>query len=78
MSDQQHSAPFDKLMIIRTIILLIAWLNQFLVMKGYTPLPIDNEELQYLLHLLWPLLHRSGPGGKIMMFVTKQDVIPSF
>jgi SPP1 family holin len=46
LSNQHHSAPFDKMMIIRTVILLIAWLNQFLVMKGYTPLPIDNEELQ--------------------------------
>lgn len=35
-------------MFIRTFVLLIAWLNQFLVMKGYSPLPFGNEELEFI------------------------------
>lgn len=38
--------PFDKGMIIRTIILALAWLNQFLVMNGHSPLPFDNAQTE--------------------------------
>jgi SPP1 family holin len=34
----------EKMTIIRTISLFIAWLNTFLVSKGYTPLPLIDEE----------------------------------
>lgn len=46
MSSNEKLAPFDKMMIIRSIILFIAWINQFLVMKGYSPLPFNDEELE--------------------------------
>lgn len=34
-------------MIIRTIVLAVALLNQTLVMFGWSPLPISNEEIEY-------------------------------
>ncbi|MEI4768149.1 phage holin [Psychrobacillus sp. FJAT-51614] len=43
---ERNLAPFDKMMIIRTAILLIAWFNQFLVLKGYSPLPFTDSELE--------------------------------
>lgn len=46
MTNNQNTAPFDKMMIIRTVILFSTWLNQFLVMKGYSTLPFNNEELE--------------------------------
>lgn len=39
-------------MIIRTAVLLLAWLNQFLVMKGYKALPITNEDITFIITLL--------------------------
>lgn len=38
--------PFDKFMIIRTIILVLAWLNQFLVLKGHGPIPFDDAQIE--------------------------------
>lgn len=38
--------PFDKGMIVRTVILFLAWLNQFLVINEYSPLPFDNEQVE--------------------------------
>ncbi|MEK4485900.1 phage holin [Psychrobacillus sp. FSL H8-0484] len=52
MTNKQNPAPFDKMMIIRTVILLLAWLNQFLVMKGYKALPITNEDITFIITLL--------------------------
>ncbi|KQL35909.1 phage holin [Psychrobacillus sp. FJAT-21963] len=52
MSNNDKLAPFDKMMIIRSIILFIAWINQFLVMKGYSPLPFNDEELELGVTLL--------------------------
>lgn len=52
MSSNEKLAPFDKMMIIRSIILFIAWINQFLVMKGYSPLPFNDEELELGVTLL--------------------------
>lgn len=52
MSSNDKLAPFDKMMIIRSIILFIAWINQFLVMKGYSPLPFNDEELELGVTLL--------------------------
>ena len=44
MSETNNQAPFEKLMIIRTVILFLAWINQYLVMKGYSPLPFSDGE----------------------------------
>jgi SPP1 family holin len=38
--------PFDKSMIIRSIILLIVWVNQFLVVGGYGALPFDDVQTE--------------------------------
>lgn len=38
--------PFDKGMIIRTAVLFAAWLNQFLVVSGYSPLPFDDAGIE--------------------------------
>ncbi|SDN09606.1 holin, SPP1 family [Psychrobacillus sp. OK028] len=46
MTNKQSAAPFEKMMIVRTVILLIAWLNQFLVMKGYSPIEFSNEDVE--------------------------------
>lgn len=45
MSETQNHAPFDKMMIVRTVVLLLAWLNQYLVIKGNSPLPISDTEI---------------------------------
>lgn len=44
MADQ--NLPIQRMTIIRTLLLLIAWLNQFLSMKGYSPLPFNDLELE--------------------------------
>ncbi|MGI2329640.1 phage holin [Planococcus sp. YIM B11945] len=36
------TVPFDRGMIIRTAVLIIALINQFLVNAGYSPLPFDD------------------------------------
>lgn len=40
------NVPLDKMMIVRTVILVLAWLNQWLVINGYSPLPFSNEEIE--------------------------------
>jgi SPP1 family holin len=49
VSETKNQAPFDKMMIIRTAILLLAWLNQYLVINGNSPLPINSEEITILI-----------------------------
>ncbi|WP_430790480.1 phage holin [Virgibacillus flavescens] len=39
----------DKGTIIRTIVLVVALINQMLVMWGRSPLPIENDDLELLL-----------------------------
>lgn len=46
MSETKNLAPFDKMMIVRTIVLLLAWINQYLVMKGNSPLPLNNTDYE--------------------------------
>ena len=46
MSETKNPAPFDKIMIVRTIVLLLAWLNQYLVIKGNSPLPFTDAEME--------------------------------
>lgn len=38
--------PFDKSMIIRSIILVLVWVNQFLALKGYGVLPFDDVQTE--------------------------------
>ncbi|HBU92387.1 MAG TPA: phage holin [Bacillus pumilus] len=44
---------FDKGTVIRTVLLLVALINQFLVMFGKTPLPLDEESVNYLADVLY-------------------------
>ncbi|AIF68373.1 holin (plasmid) [Terribacillus saccharophilus] len=46
----------DKGTIIRTIVLAIALLNQFLVIFNKSPLPISNEELEQILSSVFTLV----------------------
>ena len=43
----------DKGTVIRTVLLLIALINQFLVMFGKTPLPLDEESVNNLANVLY-------------------------
>ena len=52
MSDSKNQAPFDKIMIVRTVVLFITWINQYLAMKGKSPLPITNDEVELLVSAL--------------------------
>ena len=52
MSEKKNQAPFDKIMLVRTVILFLAWINQYLVMKGYSPLPFTNEETEVTVTVL--------------------------
>jgi SPP1 family holin len=36
----------NKLMIIRTIVLVVALVNQSLVLAGYSPLPFDDAQVE--------------------------------
>ncbi|MGX9290488.1 phage holin [Bacillus sp. A015] len=44
---------FDKGTVIRTVLLLVALINQFLVMFGKTPLPLDEESVNNLADVLY-------------------------
>lgn len=46
VSEGKNQAPFDRIMIVRTVVLFLALINQFLVLNGYSPLPFDNAELE--------------------------------
>ena len=39
----------DTQTLIRTIVLAVALVNQFLVAMGYSPLPLESEELEEML-----------------------------
>ncbi|MES9767596.1 phage holin [Bacillus altitudinis] len=43
----------DKGTVIRTVLLLVALINQFLVMFGKTPLPLDEESVNNLANVLY-------------------------
>ncbi|WP_046180403.1 phage holin [Domibacillus tundrae] len=36
----------DKGTIVRTVVLFVMWGNQFLVINGYSPLPLDSEMVE--------------------------------
>ncbi|WP_338712556.1 phage holin [Bacillus pumilus] len=44
---------FDKGTVIRTVLLLIALINQGLIMFGKTPLPLDEESVNNLADVLY-------------------------
>lgn len=44
MAEQQ--VPIQTMTIVRTLVLFVAWFNQFLSLKGYSPLPFTNEEVE--------------------------------
>lgn len=46
----------DKGTIIRTVLLFLALLNQFLVMFGKSPLPIDSELIEQFLSGLFTII----------------------
>lgn len=39
--------PFDKGMIVRTAILVIAWANTFLASQGLSPLPFEESQVEF-------------------------------
>ncbi|MDI4570422.1 phage holin [Bacillus safensis] len=43
----------DKGTVVRTVLLLVALINQFLVMFGKTPLPLDEESVNNLANVLY-------------------------
>ena len=46
MSETKNLAPFNKMMIVRTVVLFLAWINQYLVMKGTSPLPFNDTDYE--------------------------------
>lgn len=42
-----NKAPIDKGMIVRTVVLFLALVNQFLVLSGFSPLPFENAEVEH-------------------------------
>lgn len=45
--------PFDKMLFVRTGVLLLALMNQFLVIVGLSPIPYSEEEVGEFLSLLF-------------------------
>jgi SPP1 family holin len=43
----------DKMMLIRTLILVLALVNQVLVSFGMSPLPIDEQNVELVVSLVW-------------------------
>ncbi|MFE7821378.1 phage holin [Priestia megaterium] len=39
-----NSLGFNKVALIRVVLFLLAWINQYLVSKGLQPLPVLDEE----------------------------------
>ncbi|WP_075617614.1 phage holin [Paenisporosarcina indica] len=46
MSESKNTAPFDKIMLVRTAVLFLAWINQYLVINGNSPLPFTDAEFE--------------------------------
>lgn len=38
----------EKMMIVRTIVMILALVNQLLVMSGLSPIPYDNDQIEYV------------------------------
>lgn len=41
-----NTVPMDKGALVRTVVLIVALINQFLVNAGYSPLPFDNHSVE--------------------------------
>lgn len=46
----------DKIMIIRTIVLFVALLNQSLVLAGFSPLPFTDEQIKNGLTIVFTIV----------------------
>lgn len=42
----KSTLPFEPSTVVRTVVLFVALLNQFLVNAGYSPLPFDDEGIE--------------------------------
>lgn len=38
----------ERMMIVRTIVMILALVNQLLVMSGLSPIPYDNDQIEYV------------------------------
>ena len=61
----------DKFTLIRTIILFIALINQFLVVVGKSPLPIEDASIELLVSTLWTVITAIIAWWKNNSFTTK-------
>ena len=61
----------DKFTLIRTIILFIALTNQFLVVVGKSPLPIEHASIELLVSTLWTVITAIIAWWKNNSFTTK-------
>lgn len=48
-----NPVPQDKGAIIRTVVLVVALINQILVSLDYSPLPIEDEEIEMLVSTIF-------------------------
>ncbi|WP_391209191.1 phage holin [Psychrobacillus sp. L4] len=46
-NSQNNNAPIDKGMVVRTVVLAVALINQFLVLNGYSPIPFIEQDIEY-------------------------------
>lgn len=46
----------DKMSIIRTIILVLALANNLLVAFGYSPLPIEDQQVELVVSVVWTIV----------------------
>jgi SPP1 family holin len=58
----------NKLMIIRTIVLVVALVNQSLVLAGYSPLPFDDAQVENAVTIVFTV------GAAIMNWWYDNDV----
>jgi len=46
----------DKMMIIRTIVLVVALINQSLVLAGFSPLPYDDTQVENAVTIIFTVV----------------------
>lgn len=46
MTNKQNKAPVNKWMIVRTVVLVVALINQTLVLSGFSALPFDDAQVE--------------------------------
>jgi len=62
----------DKGTVIRTIALMVALVNQILVLMGKSPLPIDSELLEQLISAIFTIITTIISWSKDKLFSTKK------